>query len=83
MVIALRTETEVVVRGGDGEAFLDEHVHDVEVVALGGQHDGCDIWGEAGAVVLLLVVTVVEVQLWKMVIGFGLLTSPHQLRSFR
>ena len=47
MVVALGTEAEVVVRGGDGEALLYQHVYDVEVIALSSQHDRGDVWREA------------------------------------
>lgn len=63
VVVALGAQTEVVVRGGDGEALLYEHVHDVKVVALGGQHNGRDVRGEAGAAVLLLVKAVLKLHL--------------------
>ena len=63
VVGALGAEAEVVVGPVDDKALLDQHVHDVEVVGLGRQHDGRDVWREAGTAVLLVVEPVLELQL--------------------
>lgn len=79
MVGALCTEAEVVVRPLDGEAFLDEHVDDVKVVALRGEHHGGYFRGKAGTAFFLVIEAMLKLQLHPgSLVGVHGVTAPDE-----
>lgn len=53
MVDAFCAQAKVMVRRVDAETFSQQHVYNVEIIALGSQHDWSNIWGEVWIVLIL------------------------------